>query len=104
MEAPKIFRPGIWKFYINCVENKISANFDVKDMAEDFSVYFSKPSWKSRDQTVVRYAIWYHLRNLKNVKNTHGRVLILVKLQAWLLILLKLQASACKFTKINTPP
>ena len=54
MEAPKIFRPGIWKFYINCVENKISANFDVKDMAEDFSVYFSKPSWKSRDQTVVR--------------------------------------------------
>ena len=27
-------------------------------------------------------AIWYHLYNLKNVKNTHGGVLILVKLQA----------------------
>ena len=31
---------------------------------------------------------------LKNVKNTHGRILILVKLQT----------EACKFTKSNTPP
>ena len=30
---------------------------------------------------MVRCAVWYHLRNLKNVKNTHGGVLILVKLQ-----------------------
>ena len=29
---------------------------------------------------VVRCAIWYRLYNLKNVKNTHGRKLILVKL------------------------
>ena len=43
---------------------------------------------------VMRCAIWYHLYNLKNVKNTHGGVLILVKLQA----------SADNFTKINTPP
>ena len=27
-------------------------------------------------------AIWYHLFNLKNVKTTHGGVLLLVKLQA----------------------
>ena len=27
----------------------------------------------------VRCAIWYHLYNLKNVKNTHGGVLILSK-------------------------
>ena len=27
-------------------------------------------------------AIWYHLHNLKNVKNTHGGVLLLEKLQA----------------------
>ena len=26
--------------------------------------------------------IWYHLYNLKNVKNTNGGVLLLVKLQA----------------------
>ena len=43
---------------------------------------------------VMRCAICYHLYNLKNVKNTHGGVLILVKLQA----------SACNFTTINTRP
>ena len=35
------------------------------------------------------YAIRYHLYNLKTVKNNHGRVLLLVKLQAL----------ACNFTK-----
>ena len=30
----------------------------------------------------MRYAIWYHLYNLKNVKNTHEGVLLLIKLQA----------------------
>ena len=30
----------------------------------------------------MRCAICYHLYNLKNLKNTHGGVLILVKLQA----------------------
>ena len=28
-------------------------------------------------------AIWYHLHNFKNVKNTHGGVLLLVKLQTF---------------------
>ena len=41
-------------------------------------------------QFVVRCTISYHLYNLKNVKNTHGRVLILVKLQAEALTLLEL--------------
>ena len=31
---------------------------------------------------VMRSAIWYHSYNLKNVKNTHGGVLLLVKLHA----------------------
>ena len=31
---------------------------------------------------VMRCAIWYHFYNLKNVKNAHGGVLLLVKLQA----------------------
>ena len=39
-------------------------------------------------------AIWYHLYDLKNVKNTHAGVLLLVKLQAL----------SCNFTKSNTPP
>ena len=45
-------------------------------------------------KNVMRCGSWYHVYNLKNVKNTHGRVLILVKLQT----------SACNFTKINTRP
>ena len=36
---------------------------------------------------MIRCAISYHLYNLKNVKNTHGEVLI-----------------SCNFAKINTPP
>ena len=39
-------------------------------------------------------AICYHLCNLKNVKNTNGGVLLV----------LKLHAKACNFTKSNTPP
>ena len=39
-------------------------------------------------------AILYHLYNLKNAKNNHGGVLLFVKLQA----------EACKFTKNYTPP
>ena len=39
-------------------------------------------------------AIWYHLYNSKYVKNNLGGVLLLVKLRA----------SACNFTKSNTPP
>ena len=31
---------------------------------------------------VMRCTIWYHLHNLRNVKNTHGRVLLSEKLQA----------------------
>ena len=31
---------------------------------------------------VMHCVIWYHLYNLKNVKNTHGGVLLLVNFQA----------------------
>ena len=39
-------------------------------------------------------AIWYHYYNLKNVRNTHGGLLHLVKLQPL----------ACNFTKSDNPP
>ena len=38
--------------------------------------------------------IWYHLYNLKNVKNTHEGVILLIKLQAL----------PCNFTTSITPP
>ena len=40
------------------------------------------------------WAIWYLLYNLKNMKNTHAGVLLLVKLQT----------EACNFTNSNIPP
>ena len=43
---------------------------------------------------VMPCAVWHHLYNLKNVKNTHRRVLLLVKLQAL----------AYNFIKSNTHP
>ena len=47
----------------------------------------------------MRCAIWYHLHNLKNVRNTHGAVLLFVKLQvcARVSFLIKLHAySVCR--------
>ena len=38
--------------------------------------FFQYPYFSSNPVYVVRCTIWYHLYNLKNVKNTHGRVLI----------------------------
>ena len=43
---------------------------------------------------VILCAIWYHLYNFKNAKSTHWVVLLL----------LKLQVSACNFTKSNALP
>ena len=34
---------------------------------------------KSNIEYVTLCAIWYHFYNLKNVKNTHGRMLLLVE-------------------------
>ena len=45
-------------------------------------------------KNVVCCPIQYHVHNLKNVKNTHGGVLLLEKLQA----------ETSNFTKSNTPP
>ena len=47
----------------------------------------------SRQVNILRCVIWYHLHNLSNVNNIHGGELLLVKLQA----------RACIFTKSNSP-
>ena len=72
------------KWLINCSYNPHKSNIGI------ISVLLDTHSTKY----VVRCTIWYYLYNLKNVKNIHGGVLILVKLQA----------EACNFTKINTLP
>ena len=63
-------------------------------------IYISKLFYEGFYKKVVRCAIWYHLYNVKNLnnfvkfKNTHGGVLVLVKVQA----------ESCSFTKSKTPP
>ena len=49
---------------------------------------------KRRSPYAMLCAICYYLYNLKNVENTHGGVVILVKLQV----------EVWNFTKINNPP
>ena len=52
-------------------------------------------NWNSKimGEWVMVCAIWYYLYNCKNVKNPHGGVILLVKLQV--------SASACNF-KLQT--
>ena len=52
---------------------------------------------------MVRCAIGYHLHNLKNVKNTHGGMLLLVKLQACAkrLIYIATPLAACIRSAVN---
>ena len=49
-----------------------------------FSSYFTWSSKQCGPIFVMFCAIWYHLYNSKNVKNTHRRVLLLVKLKVTL--------------------
>ena len=57
-------------------------------------VDFWNCNYKEYQTHVIFRMIWYHLHNLKNMKNTHEQMLLL----------LKLQALACNFTKSNIPP
>ena len=50
---------------------------------------------------IVYRSISSALRNLRNVRNTHGGVLLLAKLQAKLT---KISTSTCNFTKSSTSP
>ena len=58
----------------------VSWNFD-HHLVSIWRISVWGQDWSYKKKTyvtyVVRYAIWYHLYNLKNVKNTHGGVLIL---------------------------
>ena len=56
-------------------------------------LYQSSPLFQG-DKYVMLCAIRYYLYNLRNVKHTHGGVLLFVKLQA----------ESCNFTKSSTPP
>ena len=68
---------------------------NVVSMAQFFKNYVIEKSCPVLLMFSFLFVIWCHLHNLKNVKSTHGGVLLLV---------IKLQALAYKFTKSDTPP
>ena len=51
-----------------------------------FKKHFAWDNWAIFTRNTQNYmwlcAIWYHLYNFKNVKNTHGGIKLLVKVQA----------------------
>ena len=49
---------------------------------------------------MLRGLVWYHLYNLKNVKNTHGGVLLLVKLQTYLVPFTQFEKREIHFLKL----
>ena len=68
------FPPASFKVFL--VQEKPGGNFgqvSMRDPSKDVKAF---------DSYVMRCAIWYHLYNSRNVKNTHEGVLTLVKLQA----------------------
>ena len=73
------------------IENKLHFLIEV---CEGLFRTLDKHPWWSFYATIVKNAIWYQSCNLKNVRSTHKVVLLLVKLQD----------EACKFTKSSTPP
>ena len=94
-KEPKQFHP----LTFSTLHTKIHHNLLIKVLSETIKLIFKTETCTRVDsfsisEYVMRCAIWYHLYNLKSMKNTHGGVLILVKLQS----------SACNITKINTPP
>ena len=84
--------------YLNSVSNSINSYLNYLTIAYyKFSakiLSLNHLNYSYHSLYVMFCAIWYHLHNLKNVKNTHGGVILAMKLQS----------SAGRFTKSITPP
>ena len=83
-------------WFEGCHEMFINLRFKLK-VVWQIHEYFKNILWRwflQESLYVVCCAIWYHLYYLKKVKNTHGGMLLLVKLQT----------ESCIFAKSNTPP
>ena len=65
-----------------CIDNNELKLFDQRRFSNNFIIFLSDnivTNQKSKTY-VILCTIWYHFYNFKNVKNTHGGVLLLVKL------------------------
>ena len=84
------FGHGIYEKVVNCN----SMIFSLKYFHSDIALQEIGQLWGKNFKIVMLCAIQYHVHNLKNLKKTHERVLLSVKMQA----------KARNFAKSNTPP
>ena len=83
-----------WNHILNHIKRTLNPIHIKHKLGPLTSMYFFKMWYYTANPTnrrtiyVMLCAIWYHSYNLKNVKNTHGGVLLLVKLQALLKVTL----------------
>ena len=91
---------NIFHSFFQCFYCRIQINLKVdlptiQDIPGEYITMLSVFKINNTDTTtisfVMLFAIWYHLYNVKNMKSTHGEVLLLIKLQA----------SAYSFTKVS---
>ena len=95
----KIFEKRLWKclvlvFYLLCQRDFSGFGWKINSTSKQVSsgpcqtllsliqLFYLLLYYLTPFSYVMHCAFWYHLRNFKNVKNTHGGVLILIKLQA----------------------
>ena len=70
-------------------KTNVPENFGIEEDDSDLRGCWEESSedyasvWRKSSNIVIFCTIWYHSYNLKNVKATHGGVLLLVKLQAF---------------------
>ena len=82
-EFPIIKNPGP----LICRANPWTGFYMIGSVIKELKTFFRallllfRNQWAKKSANKMRWAIWCHLHNFKNVKKTHGGVLILVKLQ-----------------------
>ena len=81
----------VWANYFQWFAWPIWCNVQLMQLNKKRHIWLTSPQ---KSLYVMLCAICYHFFNLKNVKNTHGGLLLLVRLQALV----------CNFSKSNTPP
>ena len=77
--------------HLGCCSSPRSASESYLEMKYGECPYLQERGVTLSNDTLC--TTWYYLDNLKKVKNTHGVVLLLVKMQVY----------ACNFTKVTIP-
>ena len=82
-DVVKVFLVKILHIFVQNEHKKPLMASDLQEQSKQFKVLDWSWNESFSRLIVVRCAIQYHVHNLKNVKNTHGGVLLLVSLQLY---------------------